>query len=126
MLTTNDLLVTQPRLGADDVDEGRHDPREEPEDAAGRLELQAGAGQRAPRTRSRSSHVSRSFSARISNERNQGRRQIIVIDLETGTTRMTIGLRPSDIAQDGAVIAGDVLLVKIRRPRASGSSAPTT
>ena len=66
------------------------------------------------------------FSARISNETNQGRRQIIVIDLETGTTRMSIDYRPSDVAQDGAAIAGDILLVKIQTPEASGSSAPTT
>jgi outer membrane protein assembly factor BamB/tetratricopeptide (TPR) repeat protein len=45
----------------------------------------------------------------------QARREIIALDLPTGTTRMSIGLRTSDVASDG-VIAGDILLVKFGMP----------
>jgi hypothetical protein len=45
----------------------------------------------------------------------QGRREIIVVDLASGTTRMSIGLRTTDIPQDG-VVAGDILFAEFLMP----------
>jgi hypothetical protein len=113
VLTANNLFVTQsssPPQGPRDITILARNPKTQQE--AWRFKLQRVNGPIWPLVVTPEVAV---FSVRFGGTQIPGRREIVVLDLLTGTTRMSIPIRTTDIPHEG-VIAGDLLFAEFAMP----------